>query len=492
LSDLLRFASTKGRWVLLVTVLGSGMAAIDATVVGIALPSIGREFHASLGSLQWVVTSYSLSLSALLLVGGALGDRDGRRRIYCIGVVWFTVASALCSIAPNPVFLIVMRLLQGVGGAMLTPGGLAIIQASFRSDDRARAIGAWSGLSGVATAAGPLLGGYLVSAASWRWIFLINLPIGAAVLMGSIRHVPESKDPTAPRRVDVAGALLCVATLIGLTFGLIEGPSLGWSAPTVLGALTLGAAAGGAFIFTEWRSRTPMLPLGILRSRQFSITNAVTFVVYAALGGVLFLLPIQLQVVDGFSPFASGLALLPLTAIMLVLSARSGALAAKIGPRLQMSLGPIVVGAGLILLTRTVTDHSYATGVLPAVLVFGLGLAITVPPLTATALSSAPDEHAGLASAVNNDVSRIGGLIAVAVLPALAGISGNAYLHPTALGAGFRTAVLIAGGATAAAGLLAAAGIRNPDRGLEISAPRPAPDTLHCALDSAPICVDGS
>lgn len=486
----MQYRTPGGRWVILATVLGSGMAAVDATVVGIALPSIGRQFHASFGALQWVVTGYTLTLAAFLLVGGSLGDRDGRRRVFGIGVVWFTAASAACALAPSTTVLVVTRLLQGVGGALLTPGSLAIIQASFAPDERGRAIGAWSGLGGVATAAGPLLGGYLVAATSWRWIFLINVPLGAVVLWVSARHVPESRDPMAGRRLDLTGALLAVAALAGMTFGLIEGPSLGWGAPAVLAALSLGLAAGAGFVLAEARATAPMLPLGVFGSRQFSVTNAVTFVVYAALGGVLFLLPVELQVVDHFSPLASGLALLPLTAVMLLLSARSGRLAARIGPRLQMSVGPVVVGVGLALLARAPADASYVSGVLPAVLVFGLGLAITVAPLTATALSSVPDEHAGVASAVNNDVARVGGLIAVAVLPALAGISGAAYLHPAALAAGFRTAVYIAGAGAAAAGGLAALGIRNPHRPPappEAPGALPAPEQcLYCALDAPP------
>ncbi len=489
----MRYSTAAGRWVIVATVLGSAMASIDATVVGIALPSIGRQFHASLGALQWVVTGYTLTLAAFLLLGGSLGDQFGRRRVFTIGVVWFTAASAACALAPGSTVLIVMRLLQGVGGALLTPGSLAIIQTSFEREDRGRAIGAWSGLGGVATAAGPLLGGYLIAAASWRWIFLINLPIGAAVLAISARHVPESKDPSAGRRLDISGTVAAVTALAGITYGLIEGPSLGWASASVVALLVVGATAAVAFVVIEARSPAPLLPLSFFRVRQFSVTNAVTFVIYGALGGALFLLPVQLQVGNHYSPLESGLALLPLTAVMLILSARSGRLASRIGPRLQMSVGPVVVGAGLILLTRVTTDHRYVTGVLPAVLVFGLGLAITVAPLTATALGSLADEHAGVASAVNNDVARIGGLIAVAVLPALSGISGQAYLHPAQLAHGFRTAVVIAGSASALAGLLSAVGIRNPRR-------RPVPAALEpgagergcyqCALDAAPLTTN--
>jgi len=472
------------------------MAAIDATVVGIALPTIGREFHSSMGALQWVVTGYTLTLAALLLMGGSLGDHYGRRRVFSIGVTWFAVSSAACSLASGVTLLIVMRILQGIGAALLTPGSLAILQASFSADDKGRAIGAWSALGGVATAAGPLLGGYLITAASWRWIFLINVPIGAVVLLLSARNVPESHDPTAARRVDVTGAVMATVALAGVTYGLIEGPTRGWNDASVLGMLVLGAVGAGGFVLVERASPAPMLPLEFFRVRQFTVTNLVTFIVYAALGGGLFLLPVQLQVVDHYTPLESGVALLPLTVVMLLLSARSGRLASRIGPRLQMSVGPVVVGVGLALLTRTTTDPSYGSGVLPAVLVFGLGLAITVAPLTSTALGALPDEHAGLASAVNNDVARIGSLIAVAVLPALAGMSGMSYLHPAELSSGFHTAILIAASLCAVGGIAAAAGIRNPTRAPapafaagEMGAPRRA-ECLHCALDAAPLATE--
>jgi EmrB/QacA subfamily drug resistance transporter len=394
-------------------------------------------------------------------------------------------------VAPGSTVLIVTRVLQGVGAALLTPGSLAILQASFATDQRGRAIGAWSGLGGVATAAGPLLGGYLVTVGSWRWIFLINVPVGAVVLLMSVRHVPESFDPTAPRRIDPVGAALATLSLAALTYGLIEGPTRGWSAPVIVAMLALGSLSGVAFVLVERISPTPMLPLSLFGVRQFTVTNLVTFVVYAALGGALFLLPVQLQVADHYSPLESGVALLPLTLVMLVLSSRSGRLATRIGPRLQMSVGPVVVGAGLALLARVTTDSSYVTGVLPAVLVFGLGLAVTVAPLTATALSSVPDEHAGLASAVNNDVARVGGLVAVAVLPALAGITGTSYLHPAELSAGFRTAALISAGLCVAGGALAAVGIRNPGpvRPAQPGAPEPEPSAVpfHCALEGTPL-----
>jgi EmrB/QacA subfamily drug resistance transporter len=485
-TKMVHYGTVTGRWVVAATVLGSGMAAIDSTVVGIALPTIGREFHATLGSLQWVVTGYTLTLAALLLLGGSLGDHYGRRRIFSVGVVWFAMSSAVCAAAPGITLLVITRALQGVGAALLTPGSLAILQASFDPSDRGRAIGAWSGLGGVATAAGPLLGGYLIAAASWRWIFLINLPIGALVLLATIRHVPETRDPTATGSIDVPGAALATLALAGVTYGLIEGPSLGWHSAPVVAMLVAGALAGIAFIAVERSSPAPMLPLGIFASRQFSVTNALTFVVYGALGGALFLLPVELQVVDHYSALEAGAALLPLTVVMLILSARSGELASRIGPRLQMSIGPIVVGAGIALLARTTVDSSYLSGALPAVLVFGLGLAATVAPLTTTALGSAPAEHAGMASAVNNDVARVGGLIAVAVLPALAGISGRSYLHADELAARFRIAMFISGALCVAGGVLAAAGIRSQSR-KQVEGPAAKTDLLSCALDAAPL-----
>ncbi|HUC04534.1 MAG TPA: DHA2 family efflux MFS transporter permease subunit [Acidimicrobiales bacterium] len=482
----LAFSSGRGRWVVAATALGSGIASLDATVVGIALPHIARTFHSGLGTLQWVVTGYALTLSAFLLLGGSLGDRSGRRRLFCIGVVWFAGSSVLCGVAPSSSTLISARILQGIGGALLTPASLAILQGSFRPDDRARAIGAWSGLSGVATAAGPLVGGYLLAVASWRWVFFINIPVAAAVLAITVRHVPETRDPTATGDVDVVGAGFAVVFLAGVTYGLIQGPGDGWTNPVVLGSLVLGVTAGAAFVWTEMRIPQPMLPLSVFRSRQFTGANAVTFLVYGALGGALFLLPIELQIVSGYSALRAGLSLVPVTMLMLLFSARSGALAARIGPRLQMSLGPLVVGAGLALLTRTVNDRSFLTGVLPAVVVFGIGLAITVAPLTSTALSAAPAEHSGIASAVNNVVARAAGLFAVAVLPVAAGIAGTGSLRAARFSAGFHTAVLLAAALCAGGGLLAALTIRNREGSASLRIPRVHQRTYHCAVGMPP------
>jgi EmrB/QacA subfamily drug resistance transporter len=482
-SEPLSLSSGRGRWVVAATVLGSGIAMLDATVVGIALPSIGRDFHGGVGTLQWVVTGYTLTLAAFLLLGGALGDHYGRRRVFAIGVAWFAVASALCGIAPTSGFLIAARAVQGIGGALLAPGSLAILQTSFRADDRARAIGAWSGLAGVASAAGPLVGGYLLAIGSWRWVFFINLPVSAAVLVITARHVPESRDPSATGRVDIVGASLAVVFLAGLTYGLIEAPTRGWTSPAVVACLVVAAVSAPVFLVVEHRRAKPMLPLGLFRSRQFSGANGVTFAVYGALGGALFLLPVELQIVKGYSPLEAGISLLPLTLVMLAFSARSGALSARIGPRLQMTVGPLIVGAGLFLLVRATNPGSYWTQVFPAVLVFAIGLAITVAPLTATAMSAAPAEHSGVASAVNNVVARAAGLLAVAVLPLLAGLTGAAALESATLAAGFRTAMVISGLTCAAGGVLAALTIRNPPR---LRSATPAAAVAAAAVEKEP------
>jgi EmrB/QacA subfamily drug resistance transporter len=458
----LTVGTAAGKCVLAATILGSALAGIDSTVVGIALPAIGRDFHVGVESLQWVVTAYTLTLSGLLLVAGSLGDHYGRRRVFVIGIVWFAVASALCGLAPNASALIAGRALQGVGAALLTPASLAILQASFAPEERGRAIGAWSGFAGVGVAVGPFLGGWLVEAVSWRLVFYINLPLALVVVVFTLLHVPESRDMTVVGDpVDVTGAVLVSLGLLGIVFGLIEGPTLGWTSVGVLASLAAGVVFLASFLEHERRTAEPMLPLEIFRSKQFSATNAVTFVVYGALGGALFLLPVQLQQVVHYSPIAAGTSLLPVTVIMLALSARSGALATRIGPRLQMTVGPLVIAAGLVYLSMVGPGATYVADVLPAIVVFGLGLAIIVAPLTSVALSSAPGERAGVVSAVNNDVARTAGLIAVAVLPAAAGLTGSAYLHPAVFNAGYHEALLIAAGVCAGGGVLAAFTISN-------------------------------
>lgn len=490
---LLRFGSARGRWVLLATILGSGLAGIDATVVNVALPAIGTDLSADFAALQWTVTAYTLTLASLILLGGALGDRYGRRRVFLIGVVWFALASLVCGLAPTAPLLIAARGLQGVGAALLTPGSLAMIQASFHPDDRAQAIGAWSGLGGVATAVGPFLGGWLIEVASWRWVFLINAPLAVAVVVVSRRHVPETRDPSAGGGIDLPGAVLGVGALAGVSYALIEAPTYGATSARVLAAGVVGIAAGAAFVLVEARQRHPMLPLGIFASRQFSAANAATFIIYAAFGGIFFLLAVHLQVVAGFTPLGAGVALLPVTVVMLLLSARAGKLAQRIGPRLPMTLGPLGCAAGVLLMLRIGRHASYAADVLPAVLVLGLGLSLLVAPLTATVLAAADAQHAGVASGVNNAVARAGGLLAVAVLPAAAGIAGDDYASPTAFAAGFSRAAVLAAGALTLGSILAAATIRNDVLATGPAAPAPgddAPHLHHCGVGSPPPLVD--
>lgn len=450
----LAFESPRGRWTLLATVLGSGMAMLDGTVVNVALPVIGRDLGARVDGLQWTISGYLLTLSALILLGGSLGDRFGRRRMFTIGVVWFAASSALCGLAPSIDLLLAARVLQGVGGALLTPGSLAIIQATFAPADRGRAIGAWSALGSVAVAVGPFLGGWLVQAASWRLIFLINLPLAALVVIVTTRHVPETADPDAPRSLDLVGAVLAVLALGGLSFALIEAPELGPSAPAVLAGALIGVVSLVAFIQVEARSPRPMLPLSLFRSRVFTGTNALTLAVYGALSGVLFLLVVQLQVVVGYTPLQSGLATLPITILLFLLSTPAGALSSRIGPRVPLTVGPLAAGAGIALLARVGPGSAYIVDVLPALVVFGLGMSLTVAPLTATVMAAVSERRAGLASAVNNAVARAAGLLTVALLPWLANISGEAYLDPQLFSAGFARAALMAGGLAGLGGLI--------------------------------------
>lgn len=443
----------RGRWVLLTTILGSSVVMLDGTVVNVALQRIGTDLDASFAGLQWVLNGYTLTLAALILLGGSLGDRFGRRRVFVLGVVWFAVASLLCATAQSVAWLGVARGLQGVGGALLTPGSLALIAATFDPRDRAAAIGAWSGFGGLAGAAGPFVGGWLVDVVSWRAVFLVNLPLAAVVVAVALRHVPETRDPTATGRVDLAGAGTAALGLAGLTYGLIE--QTPW--PVVVGALALVA-----FVLVERRTAAPLVPLELFGSRLFVAANLVTLAVYAAIGTVLFLLVLHLQVVVGFSPLQAGAATLPITALMLLLSARAGALTQRVGPTLPMTAGPLLAAAGLLLLLRVGPGSTYLADVLPAVVVFGLGLSALVAPLTATVLGAAPGEHAGVASGVNNAVARTATLLAVAALPALVGLQGDAYLQPVAFAAGFRAAMLVCAGLLAAGALLSAVLVRRP------------------------------
>jgi EmrB/QacA subfamily drug resistance transporter len=449
-----RLDSASGRWLLVVAVLGSGIAFLDTTVVNVALPDIGRDLHASISTIQWILNGYSLTLASLILLGGSLGDRYGRRRIFVLGTVVFTIASLLCAVAPNAELLVAARLVQGVGGALLTPGSLAMVESGFRPADRPRAIGAWSGLGGVAGALGPLVGGVLVGALSWRAVFLINVPLGIFIVVMAGRHVPETRDPAAGGRLDFRGAILAAVSLAGTTYALIEAPSDGASllalAVGIAGALSLIA-----FLLAERRSPNPMMPRSLFSSRQFSAANAVTFVVFGAFSGVFFLLVAFLQISLGYSPLAAGVASLPITALMLVGSAPAGALAQRIGPRIPLTIGPLVTALGLILMARIEPGDSYWSAVLPAVIVFGLGLTLVVAPVTATVMAAADERHSGIASGINTAVSRLAGLIIVAVLPLVAGLTGRKFYDPAAMSHGFHVAMLACAALSAAGGLLA-------------------------------------
>ncbi|HEX2075517.1 MAG TPA: MFS transporter [Geodermatophilus sp.] len=433
-----------GRWLLLATVLASGMAFLDATAITIALPAIGAELDASLSALQWTVTGYTLALAALILLGGSLGDRYGRRRVFLVGVAWFAVASLLCGLAQTSGQLVAARVLQGVGGALLTPGSLALIQSSFRPVDRARAIGLWSALGGIAGLVGPFLGGLLVDAASWRLVFLLNVPLAVLVVAVCGRHLPESRSGSSGR-FDVPGAVLGAAALGAVTYALIaagEAPSR----PDVAATAVLGLLAGAGFVARERRVADPLLPPRLFADRQFTGANLATFAIYGALGGFSLFLALQLQTVLGYDATGAGAAMLPSILLITLLSPRAGALASRIGPRLPMTVGPVVVAAGTLWLIGVDGSRPYVVEVLPGSLLQGLGMALTVAPLTATVLAAAPDALAGVASGVNNAVARAAQLLAVAALPVAVGLSGDDYARPAEFTAGFRTAMVVCAG----------------------------------------------
>ncbi|HEV2753447.1 MAG TPA: MFS transporter [Solirubrobacteraceae bacterium] len=487
--ETVRYATARGRWVLAVTVLGSGMGFLDATVVNVALPAIAADLDAGTAGLQWTVNGYLLTLASLILLGGSLADRLGRRRMFSFGVLWFTVASLLCALAPSVELLVVARVAQGVGGALLTPGSLAIIESSFRREDRARAIGAWSALTGIAAAIGPLVGGYLIGALAWRWIFLINLPLGRLAAFLAARHVPESRDEGATGRLDLGGSMLAAVGLGGVTFALIGASGGGYAPAAVLVAGLGGALALAVFVAVERRVADPMLPLGIFASRQFTAANLVTFAVYAALGSVFFFLVVYLQTSLGYSPLAAGAASLPVTALMFLLSSRAGALAQRVGPRLPLTVGPLFLAGAMLLMLRIDPGDGYVATVLPAVVVFGLGLAATVAPVTATALAAAAEHHSGLASGVNNAVSRVAQLLAIAVLPLVAGLSGEEFTDPRALAAGFEIAMAAAAALAVAGAALAFLTIRDDvlEQGGETEEHRPAVHHRNCAVAGTPL-----
>ncbi|MFF5185387.1 MFS transporter [Streptomyces sp. NPDC000345] len=475
-----RLASPRGKWIVFTTVLGSSMALLDSTVVNVALPRIGEDLDADLAALQWTVNAYMVTLAGLILLGGSLGDRYGRRKVFVVGVVWFAAASLLCGLAPNAGVLVAARALQGVGGALLTPGSLALIQASFHSDDRGRAVGLWSGFGGIGAAVGPFVGGWLVDGPGWRWVFLLNVPLAVVCVPVALRHVPESGDQRAHGRFDVLGAVLGALALGLVTYALIEAGG----ERSVAVALTAvgGVAAGAAFLSVERRRPDPMMPLDIFASRQFSAVNVVTLCVYAALGGYFFLSVVQLQVVAGYSALGAGTALLPTTVLMLLLSSRSGELGERIGPRIPLTVGPLLCAAGMLLMLRVGEDASYAADVLPAVLVLGLGLVTLVAPLTATVLASVDVTRAGLASGVNNAAARAAGLVAVAALPLLTGMGPEAYRSAEAFEGPFRQAMVWCAGVLVVGSAVAYATVR-----------RPPPDCghpecrTHCCVSAPPL-----
>ncbi|MCZ7478099.1 MFS transporter [Micromonospora sp. WMMC273] len=466
----LRTGSAAGRGTLLAAILASGMVFLDSTVVNVALPRLGAELDATVAGLQWTVNGYLLMLAAFVLLGGALGDRFGRRRVFLLGVVWFAVASVLCGLAQDTGWLVAARFLQGAGGALLTPGSLSVLQASFHPDDRGRAIGTWSGLSGVSTALGPLLGGWLIDALSWRWIFFVNLPLAVGVVLAVLRWVPESRDEEASRtgegrRFDVAGALLGALALGGVTYALIDAPARGLDSSAVLVAAVLGVVAVVVFVLVERRrGDTAMLPTGLFSSRLFSVLNVFTVVVYAALGGFTFFLAVYLQNVVGWSALLTGLATVPMTVLLLVGSPRAGALSARIGPRLPLTVGPVIAAVGLLLLRRVGPGASYWVDVLPGVALFGAGLTLVVAPLTTSVLGAVSDRFAGVASGFNNAASRAGGLLAVAALPLLVGLSGTGYEQKGALADAYRGALAWCAGLLLAGAVLAAVLIHRPPK----------------------------
>jgi EmrB/QacA subfamily drug resistance transporter len=451
--------TARGRWLILTTVLASGMAFLDATAITVALPSIGRDLDASLAGLQWTVTGYTLTLAAFILLGGSLGDRYGRRRVFLLGVAWFALASLLCGLAQDTGQLIAARAIQGVGGALLTPGSLAIIQASLRPVDRARAIGLWSALSGVSGLVGPFLAGALVDLVSWRLIFLVNAPLAAVILVVARRHVPESRDERHHGRFDYLGAALGALGLGAITYALIRAGEErdAWVAV----AAALGVGAGIAFVVRERRAAEPMMPPGLFADRQFTGANLATFAIYGALGGWGLFLVLQLQNVLGYDATASGAALLPATVLMTLLSPRVAALAQRIGPRLPMTVGPLVVAAGTLWLTGVDGSAPYWVEVFPGSVLQGVGMGLTVSPLTATVLSAAPDALAGIASGINNAVARAASLLAVAALPVAVGLSGRDYAVPEALTSGYRAAIVICAALFVVGGLVSWLTIRS-------------------------------
>ncbi|WP_162255525.1 MFS transporter [Aeromicrobium sp. Root236] len=442
----MRLASAQGKWLLAAMILGSGMAFLDGSIVGLALPAITRDLGGGLPGQQWTVNAYTLTLAALILVGGSLGDRLGRRRVFVVGVVWFAAASVVCAVSPTIEVLVAARGLQGVGAALLTPGSLAIISASFVPEDRGPAIGVWSGLAGVTTAIGPLVGGWLVDSVGWRSIFWINVPLAAAVVYLSVKHVPETTGEQ--KKLDLGGAALTAIGLALLTYGLVE-ESWMWS---VGGVIVLAA-----FVVHQKVTPHALVPLELFANRVFTAANICTFAIYGALAASGFLLVLQLQYVAGFSPLEAGLSTIPATILMLLFSAKSGALATRIGPRWPMTFGPLVAAGGLLWWLMIDEHTNFWIDVLPGSVVFGIGLVLLVAPLTTAVLAAAPDMQTGIASGINNAVARTASLLAVAAIPPIAGIAGSDFADPDVFAPGFRMGMLICVGMLVVAGACAAA-----------------------------------
>ncbi len=473
--------SRRQRLTLIATILGSTVVFLDSTVVNVALPAIRDDLDAGLAGQQWVVEAYLLTMVSLLLVGGSLGDQFGRRRMYVAGLVAFGITSVLCALAPSDEFLVAGRALQGIAGALLVPGSLAIVAATFEGEARGRAVGTWTAWTGIATVFGPAGGGALIGLSSWRAIFWVNLPLIAATVYLTLRAVEESRDPDAVRGIDWTGILLSAVGLGGPVFALIEQPTHGWGDPGVWAPLLVGVLCFALFLRHEARARHPMLDLGLFRIRNFAVANLTTFAAYAGLIGGLFFVALYLQQVAGYSAFAAGLATTPVSVLLFVLSPRFGRLASGTGPRLPMTAGPIVGGIGLLLMLRVGPEADYVADLLPAILVFGVGLAATVAPLTATVLDSVEERRVGIASGINNGVSRVAGLLAIAVLGAAisaqfdasvgAGVGGGPLTAaaPEASTSAFHLGVLIAGLLMIAGGIASWIGIQDPARNDPIS-----------------------